>query len=103
MLALAVAFEIDQADVLAEVVGGSLDHGLQVEEAVGDMHREHAVRLQMPEILFEGLAGQQVDRDRVAGEGIDDEHIELLVSGSTSSCRRASPRMVSVVAGVCAR
>ena len=60
------------------MVGGGLDHGAQVEEAVGDVHREHAVRLQVAEIEFEGLPGQQVDGHRVAGEGVDDQHVELL-------------------------
>ena len=42
------------------------------------MHGKHAVRIQMPEILGECLKGQQMDRDRIARKGVDDQNIELL-------------------------
>ena len=45
---LALALVVDDARGPAQVVGGSLDHRAQVEEAVGDVHRQHAVGLACP-------------------------------------------------------
>src|SRR5438445_715544 len=53
-------------------------HRDQVEEAVGDMERDDAVRRDMAQIHAERLARDQVYRDRVAREGIDRQHVEAL-------------------------
>src|SRR2546423_14459392 len=53
-------------------------HRDQVEEAVRDVEGDDAVGLHMPEIDPERLARDEMHRDRVAREGVDREHVEVL-------------------------
>ena len=53
----------------------SRDHGKQIEFLVRDMHRDNAVFAQQAEIAFERLGGQQVHGDRIAREGVEDDHV----------------------------
>ena len=41
------------------------------------MDGQHPVRLQVAPVQLEGFASEQVDRDGVAGEGVDRQEIEL--------------------------
>ena len=60
------------------MLGGPGAHRHQVDVTIRDVHGEDAVGLQMLEVQLEGLVGQQVRRDRVAGERIDGQQVELL-------------------------
>ncbi len=46
------------------------DYGSQVQVLVGNMHCQYPVGLKMPQVYLECLFRQQVDRNRVAVEGI---------------------------------
>src|SRR5262249_29210376 len=52
------------------------DHGYEIEAAVRDVECEQSVRLQRLEVERERLTGQQVQGDRIAAEGIDDQEVE---------------------------
>ncbi len=54
----------------------SRERGLQIDEPVADVEQEHAVRPQMPAIDGDRLAREKMQRDGVAGEGVDHEHAE---------------------------
>src|SRR6267378_2164857 len=73
-----VGIVLDQARDLAALGRGLGDNGLEIYIAVGDMHGENAVRLQMPPIKREGLAREQVNGNGVADEGIDRKYVEVL-------------------------
>ena len=64
------------------MIGEALHDRGEVEIPVGDVDGEDPFRRQMPEIDLEGLAGEEVDRDRVAREGIEGEEIEGLRGAS---------------------
>src|SRR4051794_20658026 len=62
----------------SEVGAQLLNYGLEVKELVGHVEHEYPVRIEVAQIGRDGLAGQQVSRDRMAAEGVEDEQIELL-------------------------
>ena len=59
--------------------GGQTTHdGEQVHEAVGHVHRQDPVLVQMGEIDLQALPSQEMDGDGVAAEGVDGQHVEAL-------------------------
>jgi hypothetical protein len=40
--------------------------------------QDGAVRLDVPEVKLQGLAREQMDRNAIAGEGVDYQHVEVL-------------------------
>ena len=81
-------------------------HGLQVQHPVRDIDGDHTVRI--PEVLqvqTERLAGQQVSRDGVGAEGIENQHVELLRAHPEFLLEdiRASPGTTSMFAWESAR
>src|SRR6266851_4460596 len=50
----------------------------EVEVLVGDMKGQDAVWGEVFPIECDGLGGEQVERDGVSGEGVDDEDVEVL-------------------------
>ena len=70
-------------------------HRGQIEILVGDVNRQHAVGLQVPEIQLESLARQQMYRNRIARKRIDHQRVEVR-GDSRSSESRASPSTISV-------
>ena len=57
-----------------------LDHGRQIQVAVGDVQGQNAVGLQVAQISAKGLVRDQVDGDGVAGKGVDYQQIEPLIA-----------------------
>ena len=73
-------FEIVAVERQPAAIGGqSCDDGRKVEVFVRDMERNHASVGNLPAVQGERLPGQEVCRDRVPGEGIDDQQIERFV------------------------
>ncbi len=76
----------------------------QIKVQIGDMKRQNAVVFQMTEIHLHGFRGQQMGRNGIAGECIQNQQIELLihflfqhkssVPGTTSTFARVSLRNV---------
>ncbi len=58
--------------------GQQRNRRLQIDVPVGDVEGNDPARSQMPPIKCEGLRGQQVQRYRIAGEGIHHQDVELL-------------------------
>ena len=59
-------------------VGERLDDGHEIEEAVCQVERDHAAGLHMLQIDADSLRRDQMNRNRVAREGVDGQHIETL-------------------------
>ena len=57
----------------------AFQHRLQVEIAVGNVHRQNPVGVQMAEINLHRLMRQQVDRNRIAGKCVHRQDVEVLV------------------------
>ena len=68
----------DVADLEVSVLREERELGGEVEVLVGDVEGEDAVGGQVLEVELERLGGEQVERDGVAGEGIDGEDVEAL-------------------------
>jgi len=58
--------------------GENRDGRFEIDVAVGDVEGEDSARREMAAVELEGFAGEQVDGDGVAREGVDDEHVEVL-------------------------
>ena len=58
----------------------TVDRKAEVKVAVGDVHGQHAVRVQVVQVDLERLAGQQMERDRIPTERVQDQHIESVRS-----------------------
>ena len=54
------------------------NHRTQVEVQIRDMNGQKSFGFQMPPVNFSRFAGQQIRGDRVAGKGIQDQHVKLL-------------------------
>ncbi len=65
--------------VLAEGSGEFLNHRLHVQMGVRDVERQYAAGLQVAKIQLQRLLRDEVHGKGVAGEGVDDEEIVLLV------------------------
>jgi len=59
-------------------IGVALYDRLERQVFVRDVDRENSGWLQVPEVEIEGLPREQMDRNRVARERVDDGKIELL-------------------------
>ena len=70
---------IDRDGGEADLVGDAVDHRVEVEVAVRDVHGDGAVRLEVALVVVEGLEGQEVHRDGVAAEGVQHDDVVLLV------------------------
>ena len=57
------------------------DDRAQVDVPVGDVDRQDPVPFEVPEVEAEGLAGEEVDQNRVPGESI--EHQKIVAASST--------------------
>src|SRR6266568_2798157 len=68
----------DEHSVESLRVGELLDDGGEIEIAVGDVEGDDPARLNVPAIDRQCLGGDEVNGYRVAGEGIDRQHIEVL-------------------------
>ena len=53
-------------------------HGAEIEVTVRDMRRDDAIWGEMSAIDGEGFGGQQVNRNGIAGEGVENQHVVLL-------------------------
>ena len=75
----------------------SCDQRRQVEVVVRDVHRQHAARAPASGSRVERLAREQVDRDRIGAEAIEDDEVELAVRarGRASGGRRRAPHRTS--------
>ena len=56
-----------------ERLGDARQHGLKCVELTGDVHEQEAIGGDAGEVERDGLAGDQVRWNRVAGEGIDEQ------------------------------
>ena len=74
-----VGLALDLEREPARLARQRLDHGREVEVAVRQVQGEHSARREVPVVEREGLARQEVHRDRAAREGVQDEHVEALV------------------------
>src|SRR5207249_4519562 len=83
-------------------IGEPLDNRCKIEEAVGDVEGDDAVRLDVAQVHCERLAGEQMDRDRVAGNASMASTSNRWPS-SRSRLSRASPRTMSILALLSAR
>src|SRR5512147_2083061 len=63
----------------AELTCGPLGDRPKIDVPVRDVDRENAARLQMPQVDGEGFPRQQMHRNRVTGESINRQHVEVLV------------------------
>ena len=79
-------------------VGQQFDGRRKIDVPVRDVKCEYAVRRKVAPVKRQGLRGQQMDRDGVAREGIDDQNIELLRRFLRASDVRASPSTISTCA-----
>ena len=63
---------------VVELTGQIGDHRIQIDAFIGDMHGDQAVGLHVPRVEGERLPGQQVNRNGIAVEGIEDQHVKIL-------------------------
>ena len=75
------------------MIGEALHDRGEIEIAVGDVDGEDPVRGEMSEVRLEGFAGEEMDRDRVAREGIEGEEIEGLRSSGRDLALHGEPRV----------
>jgi hypothetical protein len=69
----------DFDDLEAEALGEAAGERVEVEVAVGDVEGDHSVVVaEVAEVELDGLDGDEVGGDRVAAEGVDDEHVVAL-------------------------
>ncbi len=59
------------------MIGKFTDDRTKIKITVGYVECQHAVRFQFAKINGESFPGQQMDRDGVAAECVDEEDIEL--------------------------
>ena len=78
MVLLLVGVVAHQHRVRAQLLGEAGHDRDQVEEAVGHVEGDDPVGLHVAQIGAERLARDEVHRNRVAREGIDREHVEVL-------------------------
>ena len=73
------------------------DQRRQVEVVVRNVHREHAARRELLEVELERFARQQVDRDRVRAEAVEDDDVEVRrrAGARVAAGRRRAPRRTS--------
>ena len=76
----------------ARVCGQCPDHRPQIERATADVEQQPAARCQFPQIESQRLARQQVHRNAVGAERVDDQRRRSCASGASSMVSRASPR-----------
>src|SRR6185503_8948109 len=68
----------DQHRVQTLRVGKPLDDRNQIEITIGDVKGDDAAGFHVPAIDRQRLVGQEVDGDRIAGEGVYRQQIEAL-------------------------
>src|SRR6516225_1372784 len=56
-----------------------LYHWSQVEELIGDMEGNDASGCEVPLVQLQGLTGQKVDRNSIAGERVHRQNVILLI------------------------
>ncbi len=49
---------------------------------IADMERQDTARFEPGEIQVQGLAGQEVDRNRIRAEGVEHDEVEPLTAGA---------------------
>ena len=76
--AMCVGRVVEPIRFLFQPFGCGVNHRLQVQILVGDMDRQDAIWLEMPEVQGKGFASQKMDRDGITRESIHREHIKLL-------------------------
>src|SRR5258706_14847104 len=76
--ALAGLVEVGVFEAVA--LGDGEQHRLQVEEAVRDVEGDDPLGLHVPQVLGERLDRDEVNRDRIAREGVHHQHVEALRS-----------------------
>ena len=73
-----VGWAIDAGDAQVRIRSEQCDLRCEVEVLVGDMEGEDAAGGEVNLVEGHGLRGEQVERDGVAGEGVDDQDVEPL-------------------------
>src|ERR1043166_148006 len=75
---LLVASRVNQQGLIAVDGCDLVDHRGQVQVLIRDVNRQDSRRLQMAEVERKSLRSEQVNWNRVAGKGIDNQDIESL-------------------------
>ena len=64
--------------VFSKVLRGGSHDGLQIQMAIGDVHGQNTVRPQVTKIKLKSLNRKEMNRNRVAREGVYGQQIKLL-------------------------
>jgi hypothetical protein len=95
-----LAVVADPQRVQVELVGDAFDHGHEVEIAIGHVERNHAVGLHVLEVDLDCFARDEVHGNRVAREGVDREHVEVLRRLALERQARVAERQLDGRVGV---
>ena len=58
--------------------GDRIDNRGQIDVAVGNVHDDHAVGIQVLQVNLKRFVGQQMDRRGIAGERVECQNVEVL-------------------------
>ncbi|MFM2095298.1 MAG: hypothetical protein RIS70_2422 [Planctomycetota bacterium] len=72
------------------------DHRDQVEKSIGNVHQKQSVGAQMCQIGCDAFRGQQMNRNRIVAERIENQEIERLQLPRLSLLRRSRKCQASV-------
>ena len=69
---------LQQTDVFAILIGRAFEHGHQVQECIGHVHRQYAVCLEVFEVNGKRLEREQMHGHRIPRESVHHQHVKLL-------------------------
>ena len=76
-----------------QVLRDGARHGVEVEKTIGNVNRQDAVVLKMTTVYVRALLRQQMHGNRVTGERVHDNHVELVRAGLRELAIHHYPRI----------